>query len=88
MFEISVERDFFEGFSMILGFGKIDAHELDHPYYIEHSSLGKVNLIPEKFYHTGITFPYLDGIVSGKISKQVNLISKLDLLIIAHQIIH
>ena len=76
MFEISVERDFFEGFSMILGYGKIDAHELDHPYYIEHSPLGRVNLIPEKFYHTGITFPYLDGIVSGKISKQVNLISK------------
>ena len=35
-----------------------------------------INLIPEKFYHTGITFPYFDGIVSGKISKQVNLISK------------
>ena len=73
--EISVERDFFDGFSMILGFGNIDANEIDHPYYNENSSLGRVNLIPETFYYAGITFPYLDGIVSGKISKQENLIS-------------
>ncbi len=75
MFEISVERDFFDGFSMILGFGNIDANELDHPYYIESSSLGRVKLIPETYYYAGITFPYFDGIVSGKISKQENLIS-------------
>ena len=75
MFEISVERDFFEGFSMVLGFGNIDAYELDHPYYTENSSLGRVKLTPETFYYAGITFPYLDGVVSGKISKQENLIS-------------
>ena len=75
MFEISVERDFFEGFSMVLGFGNIDAYELDHPYYTESSSLGRVKLTPETYYHAGITFPYLGGVVSGKISKQENLIS-------------
>ena len=75
MFEISVERDFVDGYSMILGFGNIDANELDHPYYTENSSLGRVKLIPETFYYAGITFPYFDGIVSGKISKQENLIS-------------
>ena len=75
MFEISVERDFFEGFSMVLGFGNIDAYELDHPYYTENSSLGRVKLTPETFYHAGMTFPYLGGVVSGKISKQENLIS-------------
>ena len=32
-------------------------------------------MIPETYYYAGITFPYLDGIVSGKISKQENLIS-------------
>ena len=75
MFEISAERDFYDGFSMILGFGNIDAYELDHAYYIESSALGRVKLIPETYYYAGITFPYLDGIVSGKISKQENLIS-------------
>ena len=73
--EISVERDFWEGFSMILGYGSIDAYELDHPYYKESVSLGRVKLIPETFYYTGVTFPYFNGIVSGKISKQENLIS-------------
>ena len=56
MFEISVERDFFDGFSMILGFGTIDAYELDHPYYIESLPLGRIKLIPESFYYFGITF--------------------------------
>ena len=45
MFEISVERTS-DGYSMILGFGNIDANELDHPYYTENSSLGRVKLIP------------------------------------------
>ena len=75
MFEVSVERDFFDGFSMILGFGTIDAYELDHPYFTESSSLGRVKLMPETFYYSGVTFPYLGGIVSGNISKQKNLIS-------------
>ena len=75
MFELSIERDFLHGFSMISGFGTIDAIELDHPYYIENLPLGKVKLIPESFYYFGITFPYLDGIISGRVSKQENLIS-------------
>ena len=75
VFEVSVERDFFDGFSMILGFGTIDAYELDHPYFTESSSLGRVKLMPETFYYSGVTFPYLGGIVSGNISKQKNLIS-------------
>ena len=60
---------------MVLGFGNIDAYELDHPYYTESSSLGRVKLTPETFYYAGMTFPYLSGVVSGKISKQENLIS-------------
>ena len=75
MIEISLEREFFNGFSMILGMGDIDTFELDHPYYIENSTLGRVKLIPETYYFSGISFPYYEGIFSGKISKQKNLIS-------------
>ena len=52
----------------------MDAIELDHPYYTESSSLGRVKLIPETYYYSGITFPYLGGIVSGQLSKQENLV--------------
>jgi len=73
--EISVEKDFSDSFSMILGIGNIDAFELDHPYYIEGTALGRVKLIPETYYYSGISFPYFEGIISGRISKQHNLIS-------------
>ena len=74
MTEIILEREFLDGFSMSFGFGKMDANELDHPYYIEASALGRVKLIPETYYYSGITFPYLGGIISGKLSKQENLV--------------
>ena len=73
--EVSMEKDFSDGFSMILGIGNIDTFELDHPYYIESTALGRVKLIPETYYYSGISFPYFEGIVSGQISKQHNLIS-------------
>ena len=73
--EVSVEKDFTDGFSMILGIGNIDTFELDHPYYSESSALGRVKLIPETYYYSGISFPYFEGIVSGRISKQHNIIS-------------
>ena len=74
--EIVLEREFLNGFSMSVGLGKMDAIEIDHPYYIEASSLGRVKLLPETFYYSGITFPYFDGIFSGKLSKQENIILK------------
>ena len=60
---------------MLMGFGNIDTYELDHPYYLENKALGHVTLIPESYYYVGATVPYLNGIVSGKVSKQENLIS-------------
>ena len=75
MIEVSLEREFLNGFSLLTGFGSIDTYELDHPYYIENKALGRVTLMPESYYYLGVTFPYLDGIVSGKVSKQENLIS-------------
>ena len=75
MIEVSLERKFLDGFSLLTGFGNIDTYELDHPYYLESEALGRVTLIPESYYYLGITLPYLDGIMSGKVSKQENLIS-------------
>ena len=73
--EVAFERDFFSGFSMILGLGNIDTYELDHPYYSESSALGRVKLIPETYYYSGFSVPYFEGIFSGRISKQHNIIS-------------
>ncbi len=73
--EVAFERDFFSGFSMILGIGNIDTYELDHPYYSESEALGRVKLIPESYYYSGFSFPYFEGIFSGRISKQHNIIS-------------
>ena len=75
MVEVTLERELSGGFSMLMGFGNIDTYELDHPYYLENKALGRVTLIPESYYYVGATVPYLNGIVSGKVSKQENLIS-------------
>ena len=75
MVEVTLERELSDGFSMLMGLGNIDTYELDHPYYLENKALGRVTLIPESYYYVGATVPYLNGIVSGKVSKQENLIS-------------
>ena len=74
--EITLEKDFANSFSMSFGLGKMDANEIDHPYYKEDTALGRVKLVPETFYYSGITFPYQGGVVSGKLSKQENMIIK------------
>jgi hypothetical protein len=55
--EITLEKDFANSFSMSFGLGKMDANEIDHPYYKEDTVLARVKLVPETFYYSGITFP-------------------------------